>query len=325
MSLSQFKVLIFDVYGTLVDWETGIYHALSPLHVNLNQEWSKSDVLLAFSSVESDLQAKNPTALYSNVLARTYVELSRRIRGQPGLPEASGNTAAPTVVSSRRDAGPEASSSSGVSQVGTTSSVSKTVLSPVTNDDDDDDGDGDGDGATVTHASPAAATFAASLATWPIFPDTIAALTKLSSSSSSSLGLDLKLVVLSNVDRASFAHTRAALERGFAFAAVYTAEEIGSYKPDLRNLEYAVTRLQAEDPSLEREQILVVAQSLPHDHVPARALGLSSVWIDRSGALTCLDGEGVPTARTAKETFAKWRFRSLGEFANAVEEARAKP
>ncbi|KAH9967943.1 HAD-like domain-containing protein [Russula dissimulans] len=321
MSLSQFKVLIFDVYGTLVDWETGIYHALSPLHVDLNQEWSKSDVLLAFSSVESDLQAKDPTALYSDILARTYDELSRRIRGQPDLPEASGNTAAPVVVSSRRDAGPEASS--GVSQVGTSSSVSETALSPVNNNDDDDDDDGgDGDGATVTYTPPAAATFAASLATWPIFPDTIAALTKLSSSS---LGLGLKLVVLSNVDRASFAHTRAALERGFAFAAVYTAEEIGSYKPDLRNLEYAVTRLQAEDPSLERDEILVVAQSLPHDHVPARALGLSSVWIDRSGALTCLDGEGVPTARTAKETFAKWRFRSLGEFANAVEEARAKP
>jgi len=311
MSLSQFKVLIFDVYGTLVDWETGIYDALSPLYADLNHEWSKSDVLLAFSSVESDLQAKNPTALYSDVLARAYDELSRRIRDQPDLPEASGNTAAPVVVS-RRDTGP-AETSLGLSQVGTSSSAS--ALSPADNDDD-------GEGATVKvtqTTSPAAAAFAASLATWPIFPDTIAALTQLSSSP-----LALKLTVLSNVDNASFAHTRAALERGFTFAGVYTAEEIGSYKPDLRNFEYAVTQLQAEDRSLEREQILVVAQSLPHDHVPARALGLSSVWIDRPDALTCLDGEGVPTARAAKETFAKWRFRNLGEFANAVKEARAK-
>jgi len=67
-----------------------------------------------------------------------------------------------------------------------------------------------------------------------------------------------------------------------------------------------------------------VAQSLPHDHVPARTLGLSSVWIDRPGALTCLDGDGVPKTRAGKEAFAKWRYRSLEEFANAVEEARAK-
>jgi FMN phosphatase YigB (HAD superfamily) len=85
-----------------------------------------------------------------------------------------------------------------------------------------------------------------------------------------------------------------------------------------------MARLQADDPSLEPEQILVVAQSLPHDHVPARALGLSSVWIDRPDALTCLDGDGVPKTRAGKEAFATWRYRSLGEFASAVEEARSK-
>jgi hypothetical protein len=77
----------------------------------------------------------------------------------------------------------------------------------------------------------AAATFAASVADWPLFPDTTAALAKLSSA------LGLKLVVLSNVDRASFAYTRVALERGFTFAAAFTAEEIGSYK--LRDSEFS--------------------------------------------------------------------------------------
>lgn len=96
------------------------------------------------------------------------------------------------------------------------------------------------------------------------------------------------------------------------------------FAPDPRNFEYAITQLQAVDPSLEQSQILVVAQSLPHDHVPARALGLSSVWIDRPDALTCLDGDGVPKTRTGKETFARWRFGSLKEFASAVEEAQAQ-
>jgi FMN phosphatase YigB (HAD superfamily) len=256
------------------------------------------------------LQAKNPTALYSDILATAYDELSRRIRGKPGVPGASGATAAPVV-----------------DPKGFESSCNKP---------DPDDGD---DNATG-HRSPAATAtaFAASLAHWPIFPDTITALAKLST-----LGLDL--VVLSNVDRTSFTHTRVALERGFAFSATYTAEDIGSYKyvivivividhpyyglnamirPDTRNFEYAVAQLQARDPSLKRDQILVVAQSLPHDHVPARRLGLSSAWIDRPDAITCLDGDDVPKSRTAKETFAKWRFESLGEFASEVEKARDK-
>jgi len=282
-SLSQFKALVFDVYGTLVDWETGILTALSPLLANLGQEWSKSDALLAFSAVETELQTKNPTALYSDILASSYDELSRR--------------------SSRRG------------QLDATAPDDAIIIS------------GSGDGADTqspqsyqTQHSPAAASFAASLAQWPIFPDTPAALGRLSA-------LGLKLAVLSNINRTSFVHTRAALEGqgGFTFGAAYTAEEIGSYKPDPRNFEYAVAKLRADDPTLEREQILVVAQSLPHDHVPARALGLTSVWIDRPDAMTCIDGDGVPKDRAAKEAFARWRFRDLREFANAVEEARAKP
>ena len=57
---------------------------------------------------------------------------------------------------------------------------------------------------------------------------------------------------------------------------VVTAQQAGSYKPDPRNFEVAFERI-----GLPRERILHVAQSLFHDHVPARALGLSTVWIDR--------------------------------------------
>ncbi|KAH9038996.1 HAD-like protein [Lactarius pseudohatsudake] len=294
-SLSQFKALIFDVYGTLVNWESGILTALSPLLTNPGQEWTKSDILFAFSTVESDLQIKSPTALYSDILAAVYDELSRRSTQRGQL-----DTTAPdrAIVSGSGDLerGTETQSHTDIGS-----------LSP------------DAIPSGQTQHSPAATAFAASLAQWPIFPDTPAALARLSA-------LGLKLAILSNVDRASFAHTRTALERqgGFAFDAVYTAEDVGSYKPDPRNFEYAVAQLCADDPTLEREQILVVAQSLLHDHVPARALGLSSVWIDRPDAVTCIDGTGVPKERAAKEAFTKWRFRDLREFANVVEEARAK-
>ena len=177
------------------DWETGIFTAISSTQ---GQEWSKSDVLLAFSAIESDLQTKNPTALYSDILARAYDELSRRRastrRGR--LDAAATNRA---IISGSSDPESEAEMHS------------RAEPSPEISSDQ-------------TQHSPAAAIFANSLAEWPIFPDTPAALARLSA-------LGLKLAVLSNVDRVSFAHTRAVLERrgGFAFGAVYTAEDIGSY------------------------------------------------------------------------------------------------
>jgi len=148
-----------------------------------------------------DLQAKKPNALYSDILAAAYEEVSRRIRGQLSLPEASGNTAGPIIVS--------------VDPASTSGPAASAITSPV----------GTSTSTAADSDAAAAAAFAASLADWPIFPDTIPALVKLSSPE-----LGLKLAVLSNVDRASFAYTRAALERGFAFAAAFTAEEIGSYK-----------------------------------------------------------------------------------------------
>jgi hypothetical protein len=94
-SLSQFKALIFDVYGTLV--VSSVFFGPLPEFLNVDhdrtgklvfsrqsrlftqgQEWSKSDALLAFSAVESDLQTKSPAALYSDILATAYDELSRR-------------------------------------------------------------------------------------------------------------------------------------------------------------------------------------------------------------------------------------------------------
>jgi hypothetical protein len=180
------------------DWETGILTALSPILDTPGQEWFKSDALLTFSAVESDLQTKSPAALYSDILAAAYDELARRST-QHGQLDAT--TPDRTIISG--SGGPLAESGADTYP----------VLSP------------DAISSGQTQHSPAANAFAASLAQWPIFPDTPAALARLSA-------LGLKLTVLSNVDRASFAHTRKALEcrGGFTFGAVYTAEDIGSYK-----------------------------------------------------------------------------------------------
>jgi len=119
-------------------------------------------------------------------------------------------------------------------------------------------------------ADPAEArAFGRSVRDWPAFPDSAAAL--------SYLKQHYKLAIISNVDRDSFAHSRAKL--GVEFDAVITAQDVGSYKPDLRNFEYALERLKAL--GVERDRILHVAQSLFHDHEPAKALGLRTVWINR--------------------------------------------
>ena len=93
----------------------------------------------------------------------------------------------------------------------------------------------------------------------------------------STLKQHYKLVILSNVDRASFAATLPRL--GVPFDAVFTAQDIGSYKPDPRNFAYLVDRLAAM--GIAKTDILHTAQSLFHDHAPANAAGLASAWIDR--------------------------------------------
>ncbi len=108
--------------------------------------------------------------------------------------------------------------------------------------------------------------FAGSVGEWPAFADTAAALARLKNR--------YRLGVITNCDDDLFALSNRRL--GVTFDWIVTAEQAGSYKPSHRNFELAFERI-----GLPRERILHVAQSLFHDHVPAKALGLTTVWIDR--------------------------------------------
>ena len=114
-----------------------------------------------------------------------------------------------------------------------------------------------------------AAAFGASIADWPPFPDSVEALAHLRQH-----GL---LMVLSNVDRASFANSARRL--GDPFHAVVTAEDVGSYKPAPAHFERATALL--SDEGIAPGEVLHVAQSLFHDVVPGRSAGFSTCWIDR--------------------------------------------
>jgi 2-haloacid dehalogenase len=122
-------------------------------------------------------------------------------------------------------------------------------------------------------ASPEeAAAFGDSVRDWPAFPDSPEALAYLKR--------HYKLVIVSNVDRASFRHSNARL--GVSFDAVVTADDAGAYKPAPNHFRLALARL--AEMGIGQDRVLHVAQSLYHDHVPAKRLGLRTMWVKRRAA-----------------------------------------
>jgi 2-haloacid dehalogenase len=144
---------------------------------------------------------------------------------------------------------------------------------------------------------------AVSVPDWPAFPDSAAALERLSRRH--------KLIILSNVDRTSFAGSNARL--GVIFTSILTAEDVGSYKPSPRNFE-ALAR-EADRLGVRRGRLLHVAQSLFHDHVPAKAAGLPTVWINRRHATPGWGATPEPSTPVTPD----WTFTSMAAFADAVD------
>lgn len=147
----------------------------------------------------------------------------------------------------------------------------------------------------------AAAALGASVGDWPAFPDSVDALAYLKG--------HFKLIILSNVDRASFARSNRRL--AVEFDHIFTAEDIGSYKPDLHNFEYLLEHLAAD--GVGKGELLHVAQSLFHDHLPANRMGIASAWIDRRYDKPGSGATKLPDPMPHYD----FRFTSLGELAAA--------
>ena len=201
MKLSNFKVLAFDVYGTLIDWESGIVNALKPLTDKLKKNLSRDDILAAHAYHESTMQYWNPAKRYSDLLAVVYKRLAEDW------------------------------------------------------------------GIEVSWAE--CQVYGLSVQQWPAFDDSAEALNYLKQ--------HFKLVVLTNTDNQSFQGSNARL--GVTFDSVYTAEDIGSYKPNDRNFEYMVTTLARQ--GVKKSDILHTAESMFHDHLPANKHLLPNCWIYR--------------------------------------------
>ncbi|KAG6834248.1 hypothetical protein H0H93_010902 [Arthromyces matolae] len=345
--LTDFKYMIYDVYGTLADWESGLYMELQPLlsRYPSSSKWSRDEAIRAFLSVESDIQAQHPSMLYSDLLAKTHEVLELRL-----IAAENGNGTGPGVTDSTLEGKP--SSPSGTSHLSEQPSTSRdTSASPVNEH-------------TI---------FGNSIRKWAPFPDSAKALQELSR--------HFHLIVLSNVDHASFAHTHAYLSEGTfpshsdsvgddpaptlysrpfpnshprdlwiprltpgsksPFSLILTAQDVGAYKPAHTGFLAVLDAIRSDPfllgppgsstpgatmtpPTIDdiRAQTLSVAQSLSHDHQPAKELGITSVWIDRQGA----SWRPVAPGSDGSEFGWTWRFETLADLARAVSaESESKP
>jgi 2-haloacid dehalogenase len=191
------RVLTFDCYGTLIDWETGILAALQPLLVQHGVRATAECLLTLYSELEP-IAEHGPYRPYRKILMTVLHGMGERLGFHPTAMEA--------------------------------------------------------------------AQFADTVGDWPPFADTRRALLALKRA--------FKLAIISNVDDDLFARTQQHL--GVDFDWVITAQQVGSYKPSLHNFQQALARI-----GLPSSQVLHVAQSLFHDHVPAKQLGLDTVWVNR--------------------------------------------
>lgn len=233
MKLTDFTTLTFDVYGTLIDWESGMAAGLQPLLQRTGQSLSRDRILEAHARHESTQQRYTPHLQYRLLLAVVYKRLAEEW------------------------------------------------------------------GVTVSHDECLA--YGDFVKQWPAFADTAQALGYLKQ--------HYKLVVLSNVDNESFAYSQRKL--GVEFDAVYTAEDIGSYKPSQRNFDYMLEKL--GERGIDKTQILHTAESMFHDHHPANRNGLANCWIyrrhDKEGFGATMNPGDMPTV--------DFRFNSMAELAEA--------
>ena len=238
--LSDYKAMSFDCYGTLIDWETGIWNAGQPLlKVNKSSAMARNTFLKTFASAETYQEAATPEMIYPELLNKVH------------------------------------------------QSIAKT-FSFATNDQMD-------------------LVFGGSVRDWPEFPDSKNALKFLKKK--------MKLIILSNVDQKSFKASSQKL--GIKFDAVYTAEDIGSYKPNPGNFSYMIHQLK-KDFKIQLHEVLHVAQSMHHDLVEAQKQGLDIAWIDRQKLST--GGNWGATAKVPMLVDPEFLFFSMSEMVTAYKQ-----
>ena len=234
MQFSQYKLLTFDTYGTLIDWESGIYDALQPLLDKLPLKLNRDEVLELFAEYEIAQQTETPTRIYSDLLADVARSIANKWQ--------------------------------------------------------------------VKISDAEAASFGRSVKHWPAFDDSAASLKYLRQ--------HYLMATLTNCDRISYMGSNARLE--IEWDAIYTAQDVGCYKPSGRNFDFLFEHVRRDLGVLPHE-ILHVAQSLTHDMVPATRAGMTKVWINRRHDVGGLGATAPPQGEYTIEA----EYNSMADFVEA--------
>lgn len=197
IDFNRYKIITFDCYGTLIDWESGMLAALKPLLASHSVDLEDEEILKKFAEFETE-QLQGEYLKYRDALKAVVSKFGEEFNFEPSLAE--------------QNSLPD----------------------------------------SIKH--------------WQPFPDTVKALKSLKSK--------FELGIISNIDDDLFSDTAKLLDVEFDY--IITAQQVKSYKPDLKNFKYAIERIE-----FPAEQIIHAACSIYHDVVPASSLGLTTVWIDR--------------------------------------------
>jgi len=231
MNFDHFECLSFDCYGTLIDWETGIWSALRPILERHAVKASRDDLLAFYAKAETEIEG-GVYRLYREVLKGVLSKMGDQLGFEPSHGELE--------------------------------------------------------------------SFSLSVMNWPAFPDLLQTLR--------ALATPYRLIILSNIDDDLFAFSQKRL--GVDFDHVFTAQQIGSYKPSRRNFEYLI-----QHAGVAQHKILHVAQSLFHDIAPAKDMGLSTVWVNRRQDLS---GPGATPPAEASPEWTVPDLRSLAVLTAAM-------
>ncbi|MGC2194212.1 MAG: haloacid dehalogenase type II [Terriglobales bacterium] len=197
LNLSDFDLLTFDCYGTLIDWEAGIFSVLKPLLATHGKSIPDAELLELYGEFEAEAES-GKYRTYRAVLQSVVQAFGKRLSFTPTLEELD--------------------------------------------------------------------SLADSVPNWRPWPDTVAALTRLSTR--------YRLAIISNIDDDLFQATGRHLP--VKFDGVTTAQQAQCYKPALQ-----IFRLALGKAGIGPDRILHVGQSIYHDVLPAKSLGIATVWVNR--------------------------------------------
>ena len=86
LPFADFDVLTFDCYGTLIDWETGIWEALQPVLAQHHIAITTDEALALYGALESEVE-RGPYQVYRMVLRMVLEGLGARLGFVPTATE----------------------------------------------------------------------------------------------------------------------------------------------------------------------------------------------------------------------------------------------